>query len=479
MKNINKLYISCLALSLGLTITSCEKQLSMPPANARVEGTAITDEKTAQIVLNGVYAQFANVTSNNITSWDLNNTSGGYLSGTLGYGAGSVQDESNDNVQAGSTPGLWAYAYRVVNAANGLIEGIESIDVSKFTGNSRNEKLAEARFLRAYGHFKLLMFFSEWKNLNSENGVLIREEFSSLSKAAKKRSTVKESYDHILADLDFAVANAKATNPNHYASSWAAKVLKMRVLASRGQQADFQTIITLANDVIANSPYQLEAKLKDIFHQKGLSSSEVILGVKPQANQEAYYYILSRAYYPGASSVYAVPPGFIALLEGDPRKDWIVGPTTPYAAYGANKNFYLKYIPFGTAPTQVSETNYAMRLSEVYHLKAEAIIRSNGSLADAKAAIKTVMEKAQVTDFSALDAITTHADLWKFNTKEVLKGFSTEDAVEWYTLIRMPLASVTQIKPTIVRESQFYFPIPQTEFEMNYLFGQQNEGYGI
>ncbi|SKB58716.1 SusD family protein [Sphingobacterium nematocida] len=480
MKNSFKyIYINTVLL-LILGLSSCDKQLSEMPANARVEGTAITDEKTAQIALNGVYYQFANMdATNNVTKWDYHNVSGGMLAGTIGYAAGVLEDELNNNVQAGYPSFFWAYCYRVINAANGLIEGIESTDAAKYTGNRRNEILAEARFLRAYANFKLLMFFAEWKNLDSENGVLLREELSSLSNISKKRSTVKESYEHILADLTFATSNAKASNPNYYATSWAAKAFKMRVLVTRGTSADLTEVVNLANDITQNGPFVLEQNLKDIFQQKGLASKEVLLGVKPQANQEASYYILSNAYRIAASSIFAAKGYYRDLLNGDPRQSWMIGPVSPYVSYSPNTYYFTKFIPYGTLATQTSETQYAIRLSEVYHLKAEAIIRSQTDLTEAKTVLKTVLAKSGLTDFSFIDNATTREQLWKINTMEVLKNFSGEDAIEWYTLIRMPIAVVTSIKPTIVRDEQFYFPVPQKEFDLNSQFGNQNTGYGI
>src|SRR5690606_24849492 len=114
----------------------------------------------------------------------------------------------------------------------------------------------------------------------------------------------------------------------------------------------------------------LEPNTRDIFHQKGLGSSEVILGVKPQPNQEMFYYILSRAYYPAQSSLFVAKQKYRDLLENDPRQSWMVGPETPYQAYSPGTYYFSKFIPFGTEPTQTSETNYAIRLAEAYHLKA-------------------------------------------------------------------------------------------------------------
>jgi hypothetical protein len=471
------IYVLLLA-SCGL-FASCDKQLSEPPANARVEGTAITDQKTAQTALNGVYYRFANVTGDNITLWREHHIPGGMLSGLLGYGFGPVADERNDNVNAGYVTGIWGQSYLLINAANGVIDGVNSVSDNAFTGNRKNEILAESRFLRAYGHFNLLVYFAEWFKQDSKFGVLIRDKFSTLSNIPKARSTVAESYAFILEDLDFAIDNAVAVNSSHYATKWAAMALKMRVLLMRGQQADYTEAAALGNTIVQTGPYELENNLKDLFQIKGLSSKEVILGVKPQPNQEAFYYIQSRTYYPAASSLFVATKQLRDLLQNDPRSSWVVGPQTRYQAYSPNTYYFVKYIPFETPTTQLSETSYAIRLSEVYLMRAEAIIRSNGGdLATARTLIKTVMSKAGVTDFSAVDNANAVVDLLLQNYYEVARNLAGEDGIEWRALMRLPFDKVQMLRPTITSTQQFYFPVPQDEFTSNALFGDQNPGYG-
>lgn len=455
---------------------ACDKQLSAPPANARVEGTAITDQKTAQIALNGVYYRFANVNSNNVTNWTNHQVYGSMTSGMLGYGLGSLPEESND-MESGAGDLIWSDNYLLLNAANGVIQGIEAVNDNAFTNNRKKEQIGEARFLRAYAHFKLLVNFGEWYKLNSANGVLLRDQLSTLSNIPKARSTVADSYNFILQDLDYAIANGPASNSNYYVTKWAAMALKMRVLISRGQPADYTEVINLGDAIIQQGTYILENSLKDLFYIKGLNSREVILGIKPQPNQEAFYYILSRAYYPIQSSFYVAKKAFKDLLQNDPRASWMVGPTTPYQAYSPNTNYFTKYIAYGSATSQLTETSYAIRLTEVYLLQAEAIIRSGSSLATAKTLIKTVMGKAGVTDFSAVDNATTADQLLLQNYYEVARNLTGEDAIEWLTLLRLPFDTVKQLKPTIITQTQFIYPVPLTEFESNPAFGDQNPGY--
>lgn len=462
----------------SMILLGCNKELSEPPANARVEGNTITDQKTAQTVLNGAYYQFALVSSDNVTNWKGHQIAGGLLSGALAYGYGEVPDERNENVNSFVVPQFWNETYLLINAANGVIDGIAPISGSSFTGNRKNEIIAESRFLRAYGHFRLLTFFSEWSNLSSPNGVLIREKFILLSQAHKARSSVAESYTHILQDLDFAILNAPSTNQNYYATKWAAMALKMRVLLCRGQQADLASVAEIGNSLITSAPFALEDNLQNLFRTKGLESKEVILGIKAQPSQDLFYYNTSGSYYPGFSDLYVATSAYRNMFaDSDPRKSWMIGPENPNAFVPFSQYYFTKYIGYGENSSQISETAYALRLSEVYLMRAEAIIKSNGNLSTARTLIKTVMGKAGVSDFSTIDNATTADQLLLQNYYEVSRNLSGEDAIEWLTLLRLPIERVKQLRPAITGSAQFYFPIPIAEFSSNPLFGSQNTGY--
>jgi hypothetical protein len=113
----------------------------------------------------------------------------------------------------------------------------------------------------------------------------------------------------------------------------------------------------------------------------------------------------------------------------------------------------------------------------VYLLKAEAIVRSGGSLPDAKAAVKEVMTHAGVTDFSAIDNANTSKDLLLQIYFETVKSLVAEDGQEWMALLRLDFDTVKQIKPTITTQAQYILPIPHSEFVYNPTIGDQNPGY--
>ena len=450
----------------------CKKQLDKLPDNAKVEGNAITDQPSAIVALNGVYFRFANA-NNTRTDWSVNQIMGGRFSGYLVDATGN--GGSNDEINAFDNTGYisqWGRYYSLVNAANGVIGAVESLADNKFVTGKKQQILAEARFLRAYGHFKLLSYFGQWFDINSAYGVIVQDQFITLTNKDKARGTVKECYDFILTDIDYAIANAPVTGPNVYASKWTAMALKMRVLLSRGQGDDYAQTVTLANSIINEGPYALEPNLRDLFYTKGLASTEVMLGIKPQANQDQVYENMSGNFI-GRSFIYGANQNLINLYNNDPRKAWIIGTQYRTSAF----NYFIKFVQPTRISTIVSETAYAFRLTEVYLMLAEATVRSGGALAPAKTRLKEVLSKSGITDFTAIDAANTPDELLKQIYLEYVRNMVGEDGIEWMALLRLPFATVQQLRPTITNKIQYILPIPKAEFLQNPKTGEQNPGY--
>ena len=473
-----KIRIGILTATAAIMLGSCSKELSTLPKNMVVGVDAITSESTAQIVLNGAYFRLANGNTSNFTDWTFNEIPGSLYAGYIGNGYGAYPDESN-NYQGSSlfSQPIWDNSFKLVEATNEVISGVTNLSANAFTGNRKNEMLGEACFLRAYADFRLLSYYGQWWDISSTLGIPIRDQPSTVSNIAKARSDVKTSYDFILSDLDFAIASAPAANPDYYVTRWAAMALKIRVLMSRGLSGDYTQVITLAEAIKKSGIYSLENNLQDIFYVKGLASSEVILGIQPNPGQEKYIVNLSRAYYPAAINFWVAKQPLKDLLGNDPRGKWMVGKVSDFADLNMNTYYFQKYITYGAVPTLLSETAYAFRLSEVYLLESEAIIRSGGSLDQAKILLKTVMAKAGVTDFSAVDHANISEELLLQNYDEIVRNLVGEDGAEWMALLRLPLPTVTRLRPTITSNQQYILPIPLSEFQSNPSIGPQNPGY--
>jgi len=465
MKKLILIYSVCF-FALGISV-SCKKELNALPTQSKVEGNAIIDQKSAEVALNGVYLRLAQGGDDRGTPsimWALDHEiTPTYLAGYITYPHGGSSLDENNLITATdyNVAGLWSTYYSILNAANGVIEQVSKLQDQQFSGSRKLEIIAEARLLRAYGHQALLRYFAQFYDLNSSYGVMLRKEFVTTNNIAQKRSTVKESYDFILADLDDAIANGPAASVNHYTNKWVAKALKARVLMIRGAAGDYAEVVSLTNDIIRNSPYVLESHLQDLFSSRGLESKEVMLGLFPKVNQVTK----SDTYFYRNSPGYTATPSFKALFANDPRSSWMIG------MVGTTPDGILKY----QGPKV--EVSYALRLTEIYLLGAEGIVRSGGDLNAAKALLKTVLEHAGVSDFSALNNANTPDALLVQIYNETAKNLSFEDGQDWSALLRMPIAFVLGVKPAITDKNHFILPIPKEEFDKNPAIGDQNPGY--
>lgn len=474
MKNLYQVYI-LLALTLIVSV-SCNKQLDALPENAKVEGNTIVDQPSANIALNGAYYVLANADNTQI-KWSANKVLGSMAAGYIAYGAGSYNEEVN-NFALTTYTDQWGRYYSLINAANGVISGVNTLPDSKFVGTRKAQIIAESRFLRAYASFKLLSLFGQWFDINSKYGIIIADQFNTLTNINKPRSSVKDSYAFIVNDLDYAIANGAATavNTNIYANKWTAMALKMRVLLSRGQADDYPQSVTLGNTILSGSPYRLENRLQDVFYTKGLQSSEVMLGIQPQAGQE----LLINNENTSLNFASARPPrpfqataALRNLYAGDPRQNWVVGNAVP-----GNKTFYfIKYVQQAQVATRLSEAAYAFRLTEVYLMLAEATVRSGGDLNAARTLLKTVLSKAGVTDFNAVDNAGGNDALLIQLYYEYARNLVGEDGSEWLALLRLPFNTVKTLRPSITSQIQYILPIPRSEIVNNPNFGDQNPGY--
>ena len=465
---MKKSIIYITVLFIAVINFSCKKQLNALPDEAKVDANAITDQQSANIAMNGVYYQLAAVEDYSDIMMahyeEYHEIIGAFMAGILysdfSYG---LSDNFAQNTGFELT-GLWGNSYRIINAANGIIQGVTALPDSKFVNGRKNELLGEAKFMRAYASYTLLSYFGQFYDPSSKYGILIRKDFVTPDNIQIPRSTVQESYDFILEDVDFAIANAPAANPVQNATKWAAKALKARILLNRGIGDDYTQVVALTQDVIQNGPYQLEENLKDVFATKGITSPEVILSILPVANQR----IKNDDYY--RYPEWNATEQFRTYLENDPRSPWLAVDTI--SLYGDPVYDVWKYTG------SYYEYSYVFRLTEEYLFQAEAIVRSGGDLATAKTLLKTVMGHAGITDFSAVDNASTPDELLMQIFYEITKNLCFEDGQEWFALLRLPLETVKTLRPSILDKNQYIIPVPKAEFLHNNNFGDQNPGYG-
>ncbi len=487
--------LSFIILSILPLFTSCDDELSALPKQSKVDGTLVVDEASALVALRGIYYSYAMCgtdyngvpTTQCARQYEIRPAD---FAGTIIYTWGAFQLETH-NPESMKLANAWQSFYTVVNATNCVIDQITEAPDKVFSGNRKAEMLGEARCMRAYADYNLLRYYAYYWDINSPYGIIIRNTHSTVTNLPAPRNTVKETYDQILSDLDYAIENAPAQNENYFATKWLAMGLKVRVLMMRGQGDDYSVAASLANDIINSGLYTLEDDVVDVFHTKGLNSSEVIFGVQPKENQSDVYGVYYMYSYPSDAPQYLATDNLMKLFENDPRRERQFWPseksslvfypdgtmeTVFTTVYGINKHL----VPGVFGASDIEETQIHMRLTEMYLLRAEALTRMN-QINEARELLRIVQTHAGYTDFSEIDNASSQHEMLQQVFNEYLRSLFCESGRELDIMMRYPDDIVLDFNPFYAEKQYSVFPLPVEEFMYNNKLSasDQNPGYGI
>lgn len=396
-----------LAGALSLVSVACDKDATdLLPYDRITEAAAFATPERVELSMVGVYDAAQ---------------SGFYAGGAVrGYPFGAANVEQGDNrgedmlnvatfyaitYEATYTPGTannqfhWETLYSLINRANLIIEGVtKAAQDGVITDAKAKEYEGEARFLRALAHHELLIHFARpYKHTAdaSHLGVPYRTIAVNTSSAveaasAQGRNTVKECYDLILADLNFAEQNLPETRDGSKkltrATAGAAIALKTRIYLHMG---DYANVITEGNKLRLKNTYSLTAAPEGVFANNA-GNSETIFAVENAATDNAGVNGALPVMYsvsPGRSLV-AISP----ILFNSPW--WVAGDLRRSQLTKDNGRavFSNKYRNITTQ----DDYNQILRWSEVLLNMAEAYARTDKP-AEALEALNLVRNRA-VTD---------------------------------------------------------------------------------
>ncbi|WP_147679000.1 RagB/SusD family nutrient uptake outer membrane protein [Algibacter pacificus] len=454
MKNYHNIII---VFIITFCIHSCElvDVTDIEAQDVLTEETAIRDQIGAELTLAGAYS-FLNDASGTlyiksvVLQLGIEAEPGGIIGGTSSsYYVNNVdpQDRDSKNVYSGM--------YTISNRANYLINILPSLDDALFETGSKSKIIAEAKFLRALSHFYLLRSYGQFWDLNSKYGIVLRTEPAN-DAIAIPRSTVQETYDFILNDLDTAIPDLAVTSPGYYANKYAALALKARIMLYMGKYTE---AAILSKDVIDNSPFKLEDTFAEVFENE-FNSSEMLFATYHDDNEYSassvlwWIYISISDYYKNfANSVNDTRISYVNYEH--PTRGFINGKFRGFFDGG---------------------TNIHLRLAEVYLIYAEALARSNGDLKDIKDAINKIRNRAGMDNTNA----STREELINAIRQEKLLELAVEEGEPWFDTIRYAIVDgfdISTIKPTITSKDQYILPIPYDSVTTSNNVVDQNPGY--
>lgn len=500
MKNFKHIYTGLLSVLL-LAAGSCqltEELDDYKPQYALEVDVAITNEASAELALVGVYSAFRqkSTTSGFPTMYIVPDIMSGYsTNGIFAAGSPEATGWSTNNplsVGARDTKDIYTELYDLINRSNWLIEKVGELNDGVFpTAGRREQILAEAKILRALGHFYLLRNFGQFYDTNSEYGVLIQTA-PVKDNTILQRNTVAETYDIIISDLNEGIANGPDLRSKKYSNKTFAKGLKARVLLYQGK---YQQAAALCEDIIANSnaDFKLEPTYGAIFDQHDsaaiFTSSEVLFGTAGESGAGI-----------GIGNFYAGLTGTItedyknaitgSLTIGSQNITIDASRTSLFVVNPSYGGFYTSKYTASSFFPGTYEMVYHMRMAEVYLILAEASARANNAVTtEALTALNTIRTRAGALTTGA-DGFETYPNtisLAQFLTAvrlEKLAELYAEGGETWYDLIRYDYIDgfdtgfkVSDVKASATNSDKFILPIPQESIVAGGNVIKQNPSY--
>lgn len=456
MKNIFKLSM----VSIGLLITSsCNQDLLETYAPGVIyEEEALLSSADLQLLLNSAITTMGSRAEAESVSIFTDEVGIGFANGGQG-----INDEYVFFLNTGSSfpSTIWTETYASISRLNRIIDAAEKITpVDNTDANLIANLKAQALTLRAYGHLRILGYFSPDPTDDNALAGIISNQIHVYDVNDFPRSTNAQFYTFIHNDLNDAIALYQsagiAANPN-YGNINFARGLKARAYAYKG---DYVNAESWANQVI-NTPGLVlanKSQYRSIFWTDAVVP-EVLFRIQRNVQQNNQSTNLHNAWFsvrPSAagSPFYEVsralhnklnPNNFAAANLGtilpDVRANLIIGPDSTinsdysFAPDYRNSDRLIINKHGGrlntssntwanTASNQNNNSFKIMRLSEMYMIVAEA--RANASdFAGVATAIKAIRDArfgAPVT----VTAPTTPTAAWKMILDERRIEFAFE-----------------------------------------------------
>ena len=271
--------ILCGTLILGISISCNKDDLNKLDPNGVTFDTYFNnaDELTA-----GVNSIYALVQSNSLVSreWffthDLRSdemaSGGGQLETPRNQMLNGVHDTGN-----GLSASIWRGWYRTIHRANVILE--KGPTVKSITPAVRDRLLGEARFLRAWAYYELGTFFG---------GVPLYKEFAKSVDSALPRSTQKDVYDLVLADLKAAESGLPATYDARNQGRATKAAVQTLLARTYLQLGDYASAKTELQKVVSSGLYKIVDNYVDLTNEEGEFNAESIFEVVYAPSGGAY-----------------------------------------------------------------------------------------------------------------------------------------------------------------------------------------------
>lgn len=268
----NTLY-KILTATLVFVASACDEEFldKKPSEQLSTEQIAAAAEKDPSLLNGNIAGLYSTMYNTGTGGTDLNHDDFGQkgydiysdmissdmVLGALNYGwySGVARYTATQDYTVNADYQPWRYYYRIIFAANGVIDALGGTDAEQ-TETDQRHIMGQAKAMRAYAYFYLAHFYATSYGDGSER---ILPLYTNTEVPNQPLSTAEEVYNLIVSDLTQAADYLSDFNraSKDQIDSWVAKGLLAYALAARGTSADLQQVVTLTNDIIDNSGFQI------------------------------------------------------------------------------------------------------------------------------------------------------------------------------------------------------------------------------
>lgn len=162
----------------------------------------------------------------------------------------------------------WRYYYRIIFAANTVIDALGGADFTPTDLKSRHN-MGQAKAMRAYAYFYLSVLYAENGYGTGQEKIL--PVYTNTDVPNQPKSTSAQVYDLIVSDLTTAIQLLHDFNrtSKDQINQYVAKGLLAYALAARGSQQDLEQVVALAEDILVNSGHPLTQRNEVVANLDG------------------------------------------------------------------------------------------------------------------------------------------------------------------------------------------------------------------
>ena len=359
-----KKHLAILTLVITTAFVSCSDQLDRYPVDSLVEETAYNTVTDLQYGLNAVIGNYNYNYIIGFNSLFADNTQLGVDNGgqEVPY-HNQVLNPSSAAINGNAV--LWFSRYSNINDMNRLLVSASTITPSADELDTYNNILAQTYAFRALAHYELLLYYGLDLTDDSALGVPYVDYVS--SDATPGRDTVGDVVTRINEDLDQALALFPAgTNDINFATPDFVTFLRARMALETG---DNLGAINLCNSLIADYPLADVSQYYGMFNEDA-DKTEVVFNYD---NVQGFDYAINFLWnFSGQGPKFEISNELYSLYDdNDIRKTVILDPVSDID----EEVLVIGKYPIN-ADTQAINDFKAMRISEIYLIRAEAYAKT-------------------------------------------------------------------------------------------------------